>query len=183
MSRVTTTALPQPSAIHATLPGADFWDAYAAPDPTPAASALQAWLDLVAQTPRWAQRLMALRNRLVRLVGLKDLGQLDDGLPAAGPARAQAARYRVGDRVGIFTIRHLDAREVVMGQDDKHLDVQVSLCKREQDGRPVVVLGSVVHVHNMLGHAYMAVIKPFHRRIVRALLARLPRTATDHGTR
>ncbi len=180
MSRVTTTTLPQPSAIHATLPGADFWDAYAAPDPAPAASALQAWLDLAARTPRWTRRLMALRNRLVRLVGLRDLGQLDGGLPAG---HATAARYRVGDRVGIFTIRHLDAHEVMMGQDDKHLDVQVSLCKREQDGRPVVVLGTVVHVHNTLGHAYMAVVKPFHRRIVRAMLARLPRTATDHGAR
>jgi hypothetical protein len=179
MSRVTTTALPQPSAIHATLQGADFWDAYAAPDPAPAASALQAWLDLAARTPRWTRRLMALRNRLVRLVGLQDLGQLDGGLPPG----AQAARYRVGDRVGIFTIRHLDAREVVMGQDDTHLDVQVSLCKREQDGRPVVVLGTVVHVHNALGHAYMAVVKPFHRRIVRAMLARLPRTAAGHGAR
>lgn len=177
---VTITTLPQPSVIHAALPGAHFWDAYATPDPAPEASALQAWLDLAVRTPGWTRRLMALRNRLVRLVGLQDLGQLDGGLSAGRP---QAARYRVGDRVGIFTIRHLDAREVVMGQDDKHLDVQVSLCKREQDGRSVVVLGTVVHVHNTLGHAYMAVVKPFHRRIVRAMLARMPLPAADHGPR
>ena len=61
-----------------------------------------------------------------------------------------------------------------MGQDDKHLDVQVSLHKYAPAGQaPMVVVSSVVHIHNALGHAYMAVVKPFHRRIVRAMLGRL----------
>lgn len=176
--------VPAGTAIHATLPGAQFFDAYEVADPHPARSALQTWLDVVARTPRWTQRLMALRNTLVRLVGLKDLGQLHDGHPlASGRPLQDAQSYQVGDRVGIFLIRHLSDTEVVMGQDDKHLDVQVSLTKHQpQGGRPATLaVSSVVHIHNALGHAYMGVVAPFHRRIVRAMLQRLAELA--HGQR
>ena len=82
-------------------------------------------------------------------------------------------------RVGIFRIRHLSDTEVVMGQDDKHLDVQVSICKQPAapGTAPRVVLSTVVHIHNTLGHAYMAVITPIHRVIARGTAQRL----ADHG--
>ena len=173
------TQVPLDSAIHTSLPGAHFFDAYAVADAHPDASALQTWLDVVARTPRWTQQLMKARNRMVRLVGLKDLGQLHDAHPiASGSSPRDARSYRVGDRVGIFVIRHLSDTEVVMGQDDKHLDVQVSLTKQRAGNAPAtVVLSTVVHIHNLLGHAYMAVVTPFHRRIARAMLQRLG----DHG--
>lgn len=164
--------VPEGTVIHAALPGAQYADAYQTPDPHPDTSALQAWLDVVARTPRWIQALMALRNTLVRVVGLKGLGQLHD-VHGTRPDPRDAASYRCGDRVGIFVIRHLDEREVVMGQDDKHLDVQVSLCKRSVGGQPMLVLGTVVHIHNTLGRAYMTVVTPFHRAIVQNMLRRV----------
>ena len=169
--------IPPGTAIHAALPGAHFFDAYEVADPHPARTALQTWLDVVARTPRWTQKLMALRNRLVRLVGLKDLGQLHDAHPpASGHAPSDAGSYRVG----IFLIRHLSDTEVVLGQDDKHLDVQVSLSKhRRGDAPATLAVSTVVHIHNALGQTYMAVVTPFHRRIVRAMLQRL----ADHGQR
>ena len=177
--------VPLGTVIHATLPGAHFFDAYTTPDPRPAASALQTWLDVVARTPRWAEQLLAVRNRLVRLVGLKGVGQLQDvHPPASGASPSDARSYRVGDQVGIFVIRHLSDVEVVMGQDDKHLDVEVSLSKHpgEQGAPATVVLSTVVHIHNTLGHAYIAVIAPFHRLIVRSMLQGLA-AAHRHGQR
>jgi len=173
--------IPSGTVIHTTLPGAHFFDAYTTTDPRPTTSALQTWLDVVARTPRWTQQLMAVRNTLVQLVGLKGVGQLHDVHPlASGASSRDASSYRVGDRVGIFLIRHLSDTEVVMGQDDKHLDVQVSLTKHPQaDGPATVAVSTVVHIHNTLGHAYMAIITPFHRRIVRAMLLRL----AGHGPR
>jgi hypothetical protein len=168
---VSAVPLPEGSVIHAALPHAGYADAYQAPDPQPDTCALQAWLDIVARTPRWTQLLMALRNKLVRLVGLKNVGQLGD-MHGQRNNPGSAASYRQGDRVGIFVIRHLSDREVVMGQDDKHLDVQVSLCKRLVNGQPMLVLSTVVHIHNALGHAYMGVVTPFHRAIVQSMLRR-----------
>ncbi|MBV7430358.1 MULTISPECIES: DUF2867 domain-containing protein [unclassified Acidovorax] len=175
--------VPPGTVIHATLHDADFFDAFTTTDPRPAASALQTWLEVLARTPRWTEQLLAVRNKLVRLVGLKGVGQLQDVHPlASGASPTNARSYRVGDRVGIFLIRHLSDTEVVMGQDDKHLDVQVSLTKHGQPGSaPTVVISTVVHIHNTLGHAYMAVITPFHRRIVQAMLQQL--AASNHGPR
>ncbi|MFY3383599.1 DUF2867 domain-containing protein [Paracidovorax sp. MALMAid1276] len=173
--------VPPGTAIHATLPGAHFFDAYEVADHHPARSALQAWLDVADRTPAWTRALMFVRNKAVRLVGLKDLGQLSDGhLPASRRALRDARSYQVGDRVGIFRIRHLSDSEVVMGQDDKHLDVQVSICKQPSPAAgaaPTVVLSTVVHIHNTLGHAYMAVITPIHRVIARGTAQRL----AEHG--
>ncbi|MFN3439127.1 MAG: DUF2867 domain-containing protein [Acidovorax sp.] len=183
------TQVPAGTVIHATLPGAHFFDAYTVTDPRPATSALQTWLDVVARTPRWTQHLLAVRNTVVQWVGLKGVGQLHDMHPLASGASPRDARsYRVGDRVGIFLIRHLSDTEVVMGQDDKHLDVQVSLTKHAQaddsddsDNPATVVLSTVVHIHNTLGHVYMAVITPFHRRIVQVMLQQL--APSNHGPR
>jgi hypothetical protein len=176
---ITATRVPEGSVVHAALAGADFADCYETPDPQPGTSALQAWLDGVARTPGWIDALMALRNRAVRLVGLKDLGAL-----GPGTLRRDAASYRCGERVGIFEIWHLSPGEVVMGQKDRHLDVQVSLYKRLQDGQPVLSQSTVVHIHNPLGRVYMALVKPFHRRIAPAMLARLAaRPAPAHGPR
>lgn len=174
-------AVPPGTAIHATLRGSNFHDAYEVPDHHPDRPALQAWLDVAAQTPAWIRALMMVRNKAVRLVGLKDVGQLQDGYPpASGKPLGEAASYAVGDRVGIFRIRHLTDREVILGQDDRHLDVQVSILKRvEGTASPTLVLTTVVHIHNTLGHAYMAVITPFHRIIARTTAQRM----AGHGPR
>ena len=176
LSSVQATQVPEGTAIHAALPGAHFFDAYEVADHHPARSPLQSWLDVAAHTPAWTRALMFVRNKAVRLVGLKDLGQLHDGhLPASGGSLRDAGSYRVGDRVGIFRIRHLSDTEVVMGQDDKHLDVQVSILKKAAvpGTASTVVLSTVVHIHNTLGHAYMAVITPIHRVIARGTAQRL----------
>ena len=62
-----------------------------------------------------------------------------------------------------------------MGRDDKHLAVQVSICKQPAapGAAPRVVLSTVVHIHNTLGHAYMAVITPIHRVSARGKVQRL----------
>ena len=147
------------------LHNADFHGAYRLPDPLPQASALESWLALSARTPAWMNGLMALRNRAVRLVGLKHLG---DSLQAR--SAKPAAAYRVGDRVGIFTLEALSEQEVVLGDDDKHLHVRLSLRKQRIEGRALLTLSTVVHNHNRLGRVYMAVVGPVHSLIVPLML-------------
>ena len=42
-----------------------------------------------------------------------------------------------------------------------------------RDDREAIAVTTVVHIHNLLGRIYMAVITPMHRMIVPASLARL----------
>lgn len=166
--KVQLTPLPTPSYIASALPGADFADCYQFADPDPQGSALETYLALVARTPFWMNALMAMRNRIVAWVGLKHLGSM-------GPTDVvkPASAYRPGDRVGIFSLHRCEPHEVVMGDDDKHLRVQLSLCKHEVRGQAVVSVSTVVHIHNGLGRVYMRVVGPVHRLIVPRMLAQV----------
>jgi hypothetical protein len=161
--KVSACAVPPQSRLHARLAGAHFHDAYRVDNPHPGRPALALWMQTLGRTPGWVDAAMRARNAIVKRLGLKDLGvlRIDPNRPLQD--------YRVGERVGIFTALHLGEDEVVMGDDDKHLDVQVSLLKTAD--RQVVV-STVVHIHNALGRAYMLFVKPAHRVIAPAVLAR-----------
>lgn len=162
--KVIPAAVPAGSQASKRLPGAYFHDCYQVQAPESDASALEFYLHVVRQTPGWVNRLMALRNRLVGLAGLKNLGHL-------GALRAEkpASDYRVGDRVGIFSLLYLAEDEVLLGDSDKHLDVVLSVCKAPQGA---VSVSTVVHVHNWLGRLYMLPVTPLHKIIVKAMLKR-----------
>ena len=53
---------------------------------------------------------MALRNRVAGWFGLKNLGHLN-----GATARRPASEYKLGDRVGIFSILYLSDEEVILG--------------------------------------------------------------------
>lgn len=166
--KVKLSALPTPSYIASALPSADFADCYRFADPDPQASALETYLALVARTPFWMHALMALRNRIVAWVGLKHLGSMGPE-DVVKPADA----YRTGDRVGIFSLLRSEPHEVVLHDDDKHLRVQLSLCKHVVSGQAVVSVSTVVHIHNRLGRVYMSVVGPVHSFIVPHMLAQV----------
>ena len=115
---------------------------------------------------RLLNTLMALRNRVVSLVGLKNLGHL--GEIKDKPVNA----YRVGDRVGIFSLRYLSENEIILGDSDKPLIVCVSIYKQSIGEQHSVALSTVVHIHNTLGRVYMFFVAPAHKIIAPAVLAK-----------
>jgi len=168
-AKIRATEVPSDSEIHRRLPGAYFYDCYEVPMPAEDAgsSALAFALQTFLHAPGWVEFLMRLRNRLVRLVGLKDLGSFND-FDRLKPASS----YQVGDRIGIFSLRYLSENEVILGDSDKHLDVQVSAYKSTQNGVSVFAVSTVVHVHNRLGKFYMFFVGPAHKVIAPATLRR-----------
>jgi hypothetical protein len=162
--------VPPKSAINARLSGAYFHDSYVITVPDTTGIALSYFLTALANTPPWVNLLMALRNKIVRLVGLKDLGGLGE-LDTSKPASA----YAPGDRVGIFTLISNSPNEALVGDRDKHLDVVLSVYKHpsSQDGVQSVSVTTVVHIHNLLGQIYMLPVTPLHRLIAPAVLTRI----------
>ena len=165
-NKVVSTDVPPGSLIHQALPRADFADCYTLPDPHPELDALDTYLAIFARTPRWMHALMAIRNGVVRHLGLK----YANGLRVANPHKPPTS-YQPGDRVGIFTLGQATPREAVVFDDDKHLKVQLSLFKHAVNGQPMVSLSTVVHIHNRLGRVYMSVVGPAHKLIVPLMLA------------
>jgi endogenous inhibitor of DNA gyrase (YacG/DUF329 family) len=158
-------AVPTDSEISKTLNGSYYCDSYSFCSKKTNRVALQIWLDHASRIPAWVNFLMASRNKIVSMFGLKNLGGLGD-LDVNKPVDD----YKVGDRVGIFTLEFLSDHEIVLGDSDKHLDVNVSVYIENPNN--VVSISTVVHVHNFLGKFYMFFVKPMHKLIVPSSIKR-----------
>ncbi len=161
--------VPPDSEIYRRLPGAYFYDCYEVPVKIEedSSSVLDFALQMFLRAPGWVEFLMRLRNRVVGLAGLKNLGSFN-----ASDRNKPASAYGIGDRVGIFSLRYRTESEVILDDRDKHLNVQVSVYKWTRDGAPHLAVSTVVHVHNRLGKFYMFFVAPAHKLIAPATLRR-----------
>lgn len=117
---------------------------------------------ILSHQPSWIGWLLTVRDTIVACFGLKT-------------ARHLAS---LANRVGAFKVYSTDQTEIVLGEDDKHLDFRISiLCSEEAEpeGSRQRVFSTVVRCHNRFGRAYIFVIAPFHRLVVRASLLRAAR--------
>jgi hypothetical protein len=109
---------------------------------------------MLGRSPRWIRTLMALRDCLVTPFGLK----------------TSSAAGTHADAIGIFPVLSDTPNRLVAGFDDSHLDFRVVVDVVPSDQGQRVTATTLVLTHNRLGRAYLAIILPFHRLIVRAML-------------
>ena len=109
----------------------------------------------MGRAPRWVDALLTLRNILVAPFGLKTSG-----------ASASAPR----DIIGIFPVISQTPERLVAGFNDSHLDFRVVIDVAAHGAGQQITATTLVKTHNWLGRTYLAVIMPFHRLIVPALL-------------
>lgn len=167
MRKVTPIDVPLASALSQDLHNAHFYDCYSTAIVADQCSAFELYLSVASRMPAWVNFLMDVRNKIVPLVGLKDAGRLD----AIDPNKP-ASSYRIGDRVGVFSLVAMSQEEVILGVVDTHLNVKVSVCKTHISGQPSIAVSTVVHIHNALGRLYMFLVAPVHKVIALAVLSR-----------
>jgi len=71
-----------------------------------------------------------------------------------------------GDWIGFFRVYQCSEDEIIIGADDRHLDVRVSFLRTINDKTTFLTVSTFVRLNNLLGKIYFAVIKHFHRIIV-----------------
>jgi len=142
----------------ALLAGAQFIDAFRIATTHPDLDARHAAEAMVTRQPRWIELLIALRNILVTPLGLKTSGAAD------GVAR---------DMIGIFPVVSETPDRLVAGFNDKHLDFRLVVDVAAAGAARNVTATTLVLTHNWLGRTYLAVIMPFHRLIVPAMLRKI----------
>jgi hypothetical protein len=142
----------------ALLAGAQFVDAYGIAVDGGALDARRAAERMITRQPRWAEALLTLRNILVRPFGLKTSG---------------AGTTTPGQMIGIFPIVSETPDRLVAGFNDSHLDFRFVVDVAASGDRQQVTATTLVLTHNWLGRTYLALILPFHRLIVRAMLRRV----------
>ncbi len=137
------------------LAGAQFVDAFRIEVDDRALDARHAAERMMEQQPRWAEALLILRNLLVAPFGLKTSG-----------ASSTAPR----EMIGIFPIVSETPDRLVAGFNDKHLDFRIVVDIANSGAARNVTATTLVKTHNWLGRTYLAIILPFHRLIVPAML-------------
>ena len=148
--------LPERTLVSAAFQRIDFGDAFSAQLPERGPRDVDAFAHaLLTRVPRWIDGLLRVRDAVVGLVGLKTDG-----------ARNVPARFEPGRAVGLFEVFARNDEEILFGTDDAHLDFRLSCLAR--DGK--ATLTTVVRFHGVRGRAYFAVVRPFHERIVPAML-------------
>ena len=137
------------------LAGAHFADAFQIEIEDRDLDARQAAERMMARQPRWAEALLSLRNFLVAPLGLRTSGA---GLV---PPR---------DMIGIFPVVSETPGRLIAGFNDHHLNFRVVIDVTAPGGVRQVTATTLVKTHNWFGRSYLAIITPFHRLIVPALL-------------
>lgn len=118
--------------------------------------------------PKWIEKLFATRNMIVGLLGLKTSGniinrqkQLDD------------FKCDPGEQLGLFKVFSRTDNEVVLGEDDKHLNFRVSLLLDQLLNEPhkkTLTITTTVEFNNWFGRVYFLPVRPFHKLIVPKML-------------
>ncbi len=160
--------IPKQSKLFDYAKGAYFSDSFSREIANKNQTALDVYLEIAKQTPSWVSFLMAMRNCLVSMFGLKNLGRLQDVATTKSPAS-----INVGERIGIFTLHSNSDTEVVLEDSDRHLDVRVSFLLDVEGDKVTVHATTVVHVHNLFGKVYMFFVAPVHKLIVPSTLKTL----------
>lgn len=146
----------EPDKAQSILPGANFADAWAVSGLQEGADAQTVTAQVFDRAPNWIKSLLNLRNLIVAPLGLKT--QVADG------------HYRLGSFA--FPVISSAYDRVVLGFDDRHLDFRIVIQSEPENKNGKVTTATYVRTHNLAGRLYLGVVKPFHRRIVPAMMKR-----------
>lgn len=156
---------PAESAIADWFPGADLVDAYAITLPDGAPRDIDALArEALEHPPAWFRALLRLRDAVVSVGGVKSSRRIRQDAASEGLAT-----------VAFFPVLSRSERELVLGEDDRHLDFRASVLVRvAADGETRdLIMTTAVRCHNLAGRLYLMAIAPFHRLIVRSNVERL----------
>lgn len=116
--------------------------------------------------PKWMDRLFALRNQIVKVFGLKTSGDIKHR-----DEQLKHFQCEPGEQLGLFKVFDKNDKEVIIGEDDKHLNFRVSLLLNNvSTPQKELIITTIVQFNNRFGRFYFAVIKPFHTAVVRSMV-------------
>lgn len=112
------------------------------------------------KVPKWVDYLLKIRDSAVRIFGLKTGDKKDN----------EAAYYPIGSKAVYFTVIDRNENEIVMAEDDKHLNFRTSVLIDRKEIPSHIYLTTIVKFNNIWGRLYFLPVKPFHRIIIKSLL-------------
>jgi hypothetical protein len=134
-----------------------------------------------SSAPKWVSQLMVLRNKIVRIFGLKTVGDVMNP-----EEQLRNFRCEPGEQLGLFKVFSKTENEVVLGEDDKHLNFRVSLYLEKSEtaaSKTGLTISTTVEFNNWFGRLYFLPVRPFHRLIVPSMLRGIIRELENKGSK
>ncbi|WP_348799834.1 DUF2867 domain-containing protein [Flavobacterium adhaerens] len=124
--------------------------------------------------PDWVEKLFNIRNKIVSKFGLKTSG--NDNNRAE---QLKNFKCEPGEQLGLFKVFAKTPNEVILGEDDKHLNFRVSLFLEPHPteiNNKKITISTTVEFNNWFGRLYFLPVRPFHKLIVPTMLKGIIRT-------
>jgi len=121
-----------------------------------------------ASGPKWIDKLFEFRNRLVGIFGLKTSEKITDKQKMLDNFKCEK-----GEQIGLFKVFDKTDDEIILGEDDKHLNFRVSLFIEKQNRNKTdkkLIVSTTVKFNNWFGRLYFLPVRPFHKLIVPTML-------------
>lgn len=136
----------------------DYADRYAVELPEPMEAPRFCSLVLEA-TPRWLYLLLSMRDAVVGRLGF-NTQERNYGNPV---------HLAPGVKFGPLLVQSVSPERVICGDADKHLAFRATF--ETDPERPRGSFTTEVQFNDALGRAYFALVKPFHKRVIPALVS------------
>jgi len=119
---------------------------------------------------KWVAGMFVFRNKLAGMVGLKtpDTSMDVDEV-------FQSARFEVGEKFGLFHIYKKNENEVILGENDSHLDFRLSIHQKAlpKSEQIELTLSTGVVYNNWVGRAYFVPVRFFHVPVAKSMMRRM----------
>lgn len=129
--------------------------------------------------PQWIDKLFGFRNKLVKIFGLKTPRNVTDRQKMLKDFKCEK-----GEQIGLFKVFEKTADEIILGEDDKHLNFRVSLYidkHNENKKDKNLIISTTVKFNNWFGRLYFLPVRPFHKLIVPVMLKGIIKDIEQQG--
>jgi len=115
--------------------------------------------------PAWIRMLLSFRNFMVGFFGLQG-GDIKLKEPD------KSVYYAIDSNAVIFRVHNRNNNEIVMAENDKHLNFRTSLLIENVTDKDYGYLycSTIVQYNNIFGKLYFLPVKPFHKLIIKTML-------------
>lgn len=117
--------------------------------------------------PKWFMALLYTREQIAKWIGLKTA----HGMDVQG--QLEAFQGQEGESIALFHVLGSSDREVMLGENDKHLDFRFSFLVNPTDDQQELCGATTVQYNGWLGRIYFFFVKPVHRLIMRVMMLRI----------
>ena len=119
--------------------------------------------------PSWVKALLRIRDIIVKPFGIAG------GLNEKINNNDNSVVFKPGQKVVFFTLYNRNKNEIVMAEDDKHLNFRTSVRieKSNKKNYNYLCSSTIVKYNNFGGKLYFTLVKPFHKLIIKSLLKRM----------